>query len=50
MNVVEIVEANRARTKKLETREKWSNLMKVLKKKVEKEKKYTIRKSIRSST
>ena len=50
VNVVGIVEANVAYTKKLETQEKQLNPMKVLKRKVEKEKKYTIGKLIRFST
>ena len=49
VNVISIVEANVACTKKLEAQKKQSNLMKVLKRKAKKEKKYTIRKSTRSS-
>ena len=44
VNVVKIVKT------KLEAQRKWSNPMKVLKKKAEKEKKYTIGKSTRSGT
>ena len=48
VNVVSVTEANAARVEKPGAQEKWSNPTKILKRKVEKEKKYVTGKMIRS--
>ena len=50
VNVVGIVDANGARVQEPKTQEKWKNPMKIMKRKVENEKKYAITKSPRSGT
>src|SRR5436190_8404197 len=50
VNVMSITEANAAHIEKPEVKEKWSNPTKILKKKVENEKKYAVRKLLRSGT